>query len=38
MTKSNCQDCGLEVSEICLINGRCFDCDLDYKLSIGEFK
>ena len=35
MTTSNCSECGIEVSYMLLINGRCFDCDLDYTLSTG---
>jgi len=27
----NCIECGLKLSEICTIEGRCFDCDLDYQ-------
>jgi DNA-directed RNA polymerase subunit RPC12/RpoP len=31
--KVNCTDCGKEVSEIVTIDGRCLDCDLQYKIE-----
>ncbi len=38
MTTSNCIDCGLEVSDILLAEGRCADCNLDYKIEMRQLR
>ena len=35
--KANCTECGILISEVALIEGRCHACDLDNKIETGDF-